>query len=210
MSSTEVFYTELTATHQEAACRLMAKAFGSREPLVLHLGITEEEMYEFLVLALGTVRSSRSTIALADDKVIGLLLAESFADDPITLTPAQEERFAPIFELLNQMAEEFFVRHPVPRDQVHHQLMVSVDEGYKRHKVCENMIQHNNAMAAKKGFRYCLAEVTGPISQNVAIERCGYTLDRKYTYAELSQGAAARFQDMKLSEFCGLVWRTLH
>jgi ribosomal protein S18 acetylase RimI-like enzyme len=197
----------MATNERDRVAGLVAEAFAEREPLALHFGVTKNEMFQFCRPLLEAERDLFSVVAIDEkqDRVAGALICESFSCPEPAWEPDVLQRLEPILSFLQDLDHLFFSQCSIHPNEVFHDFMLATATEYCGRGIAAGLVRESNALARSKGFKYCLAETTGPISRHIFVEKLGYREQLVLKY-EQPDGPFAGFGP---SRFCSLVVKEL-
>lgn len=124
---------KISNEHFRQASNCLAKGF-LREPMTQVLNITFEEMKTFCdaVITFAIEKTNLSFIAVdQDNNVIGVIINKDFIENPIDENIKLNEKFFPIFKLLDELDLTFQKTRKITKGEYFHSLMIAVDEDCK-------------------------------------------------------------------------------
>jgi ribosomal protein S18 acetylase RimI-like enzyme len=163
-------YGIYAAPDMPALARLLAEVFSQRDPLGVAAGLSSAELEAYVLLLCPKAAAEGLTVvARRTDtrELVGAMLTE----DSASAVPDGMERispkFAPIFDILDQLGTEYHAnRTPHPGESLH-LLLLGVAEPYTGQGVAQHLIAMCLEHGAHKGYRLAVTEATGKISQHI-------------------------------------------
>ena len=141
------------SAHTDAMAALVADVFTTRDPPAVAAGLTNGDFEAFVrLLCPRAAAEGLSVVArsAATGQLIGALLADDPAGAPLQLPEPLARRFAPIFDILGQLDDEYRAQQPPAPGPMLHIFLVGVHErwcgrGIGRHLVAR-CIENGAAM----------------------------------------------------------------
>ncbi len=150
--------------------RLLAQVFSDSDPPAVAMGLSFEEMEQFLQLVVpNVIPDGLSVIARIKDngKLAGVMLSDEFAS-PLPLDQSQiSSKLLPILSMLDGLDEQFRRGKIVSPGQYLHLFMLGVDREFAGHGVGQGVVKVCLDNAAHIGYRIALTEATGRVSQHI-------------------------------------------
>ena len=166
----------MAAADLDEAASIVAEAFASGDPMALALGLTVADMRRMLdPLLRQNIADGLSVVAcdgLASGRVVGCLLSERFGG---AMSEAWDEdiqdRFAPIFRLLEELDSSFFSAFPGhdPKDYLHECMLACHPDAGGR-GVGSALLRASAEVGRRHRFRGAIAEATGR-SRSISLSR---------------------------------------
>lgn len=149
---------------------LLAQVFSDADPPAVAMGLSFDEMKQFLELVVPNVISDGLTItARSNDagKLAGVMLSDDFVS-PLPLDPGQmNPKLLPIMSMLDTLDEQFRTGKTISPRRYLHLFMLGVDSHFAGRGVAQGVVETCIDNAAQLGYRVALTEATGPVSQHV-------------------------------------------
>ena len=142
-------------------------------------------------------------------KLVGCLISEDFASvapDGIESLPSE---FDPILALLDALGREYKDSHPCRKNELLHEFLMGVYSEYTGRSIGYNLVAANHLLGQLKGFRGAIAEVTGPVSQRIFVDKHHYQILDSINYKEFEFRGKAYFEEILDCESCQLVHKEL-
>ncbi len=154
----------------EEIVRLLATVFSESEPPTVAMGLSFQDLEQFLQLftpraiadGLTVVARSRDTRNLA-----GTLLTDDFASPPALDLNQISAKFLPIFSMLQTLDERFRTGKTISAGEYLHLFMLGVDGRFAGCGIGQGLVKACLDNGFRKGYRIALTEATGRISQRV-------------------------------------------
>lgn len=201
----------LNEQYAEQAAVILAKAF-MEEPMQTVLDTTLEDNLEFMRhVVRHSIPTGLSVMAIdtTTDQVVGVNINKDLLEEPIGAEDSFSDKLLPIFELLDQLDQEFHKRYKVQANEVHHNLMMATDTNYRNNDLSSGFMKLCTDIAREKGFKTMLAEVTGPISFHITTQKLGFEEVYAIKYANFCFNGNYPFKGIKNAEYCHLVQRPI-
>jgi GNAT superfamily N-acetyltransferase len=191
----------------DLVAEMVAHVFAEREVLALQLGLTRVDMTKFCKPLMEAGRAEFSLVAFDEDQdtMAGALIAETFSCPEPEWDEHTRVRMQPILAFLDDADNRFFAGSSIPRDQVFHEFMLATASDYSGRGIATSLVRESNKLARHKGFKYCLAETTGPISRRILVEKLGYREQLVIAY----DSAGGLLAGLGASKFCSVVMKEL-
>jgi len=165
-----VDYALAQSSDSDDIIRLLAQVFSEADPPAVAMGLSLDEMKEFLQAVvpgiipdgLTVVARSRDTGALA-----GVMLSDDFASPPAP-TPGQiNAKLLPILSMLESLDEQFREGKNISPGQFLHLFMLGVNGQFAGRGVAQGLVETCVDYGSRKGYRMALTEATGRVSQHI-------------------------------------------
>ena len=177
----------LDESHIFKASNCLAKGF-LREPMAEILKITFQEMLEFCtkVISKAAFSSKLSVVAkhATTGDILGVCINKDLLDSPLKEDDVINEKFYPIFELLDDLDAKYQNKNAVNNKEVLHTIMIVVDSDVKTKNLSSELLKTSFEIAQKKGYKIAMMEATGAISQHIAMNKFGYKEFCSVKYAD--------------------------
>lgn len=154
----------------EAIVRLLATVFSESEPPAVAMGLSFQDLEQFLRLfAPRAIAGGLTLVARSRDKekLAGVLLSDDFASPPALELNQISPRFLPIFSMLETLDEQFRKGTTILAGEYLHLFMLGVDGQFAGRGIGQGLVQACLENGLRKGYRMALTEATGRVSQRV-------------------------------------------
>ena len=198
------------ATH---AIRCFATTFPAHEPMTKHLRISQEVFHQFAEMVVHKAVIAGLSISAKDlytGNLLGCLISEDFEGNPPADLEYIHPDFDPIFALLDTLDRSYRSQHLSFPNEILHEFMMSVYPDHKGRSIGYNLVAASHALGRKKGFKSAIAEVTGPISQSVFIDKHEYQVLEEIAYNNFEFDCRLCFAGITDSTHCKLVHKDLY
>ena len=203
----------------DAALRLYARCFHGREPLMRHMGFSEERMVYLARLMHLNQRNDSLQKGLwwlardvaAEGAPIGLVLCGDILDEmpdepPKELTPEEMAKVPALMALLEDVRGPLSQKAPIEPGECLHVAALGVLEGYGGMGVATALLRAAVAQGAEVGFRVAASVCTVAASRRCH-EKCGFVCLRSVQYNRFESQGARPFEGMEGS--CHLMRKVL-
>ena len=207
----EIRIEVLSKKHIIEAANCLAEGF-LREPMTLALDIEFVEILEFTQHAVSkTVNEGLSLVAVDvdSDSVIGVSINKDLLDELVNEDDVFLMKLSPIFNLLEQLDEEYRANHEVKRNEIFHGLMIVADQKSKFGNIAFQLLEKSYELAKENDFSKMMVEATGPISQNVAAKKLGFTEFASVNYSDFEFEGDRIFSEIIDVSTCKLLVKEL-
>jgi len=190
---------------------LIAQVFSESEPPARAMGLSSQELEQFLeevaptVIPLGLTVIARTVDTGA---IAGALFTEDFGDlpriDPCRISP----KFLPIFALLELLDEQFRKDAIITRGKLLHLFMLAVDQQFAGRGIGQELIKACIENGFRRGYRRALTEATGKTSQHIfrktgflqrfSVNYRSFLYDNKLVFACIQEHEAAMLMDRSI------------
>lgn len=197
---------KLNQQHFSQAANCLASGF-LREPMSQIQQISLKEMLEFCESVIGfAINNALSFVALDQEmNVIGVIINKDFVESPIAENIEINDKFIPIFDLLEKLDAQFQKNLSVEKGIYFHSLMIAVDENTTIKNISTLLQNASFEEAIQLGFKFAVLEATGPISQHIAKNKFGYKIAIELKYKDYKFNNKAIFKDIETNESCQLL-----
>lgn len=154
----------------EEIVRLLATVFSESEPPAVAMGLSFQDLEQFLRLfAPRAIAGGLTLVARSRDKekLAGVLLSDDFASPPALELNQISPRFLPIFSMLETLDEQFRKGTTILAGEYLHLFMLGVDGQFAGRGIGQGLVQACLENGLRKGYRMALTEATGRVSQRV-------------------------------------------
>jgi hypothetical protein len=210
---TEVVYKVLDGTHGEAVVECVARLFAEREPMVLALGLSVDQMRPFVTLICErAVEEELSVVALdaATGQLLGGLLATDFGAEAQPEAADWQracEPLLPVLELLGQLEQPFRAVEDLSPGKYLQVLMaasLSPSRG-----IYTRLREEAHRRAARRGFTHVVGEPSGVATQHVLVHKWQQQVVAEVCYRDFEFDGERVFQAISEPQSCVLTVGTL-
>lgn len=191
------------------ALDVVTEAFINYEPMTAFKKVTPEAFQHFAGLLLPKADSEQLTIVARDPEsgdIIGAMISEDIGNPPPEGLDTLDERFGPIFTLLEQLGNTYFETKPEPKPgEYAHLFMVGTRHTRKSRGVGINLVNLAVENARNRGYRIAFAETTGVISQHVFKNHIGFQQRHEIFYNDFDYEGEKVFAKIEGHPSCMLV-----
>jgi ribosomal protein S18 acetylase RimI-like enzyme len=188
----------------------VVRNFARREPMTKLLGISEKECRDFFSQI--TLKAANEKLSLvARNRQTGQLMGCLIADDPGYISDSPNEdskssKFDAIFAILDKVTEPLKTSNGIPKNTYYHVFMLAVEETFRNQRVGELLLLASLKLGKEKGFKFAIAESTGPGSARLRPEHANtpnfveyrtFQYKGEYPFKELEGGVALFVHDLK-------------
>jgi hypothetical protein len=200
---------QLNEQYASQAVTVLTKGF-MQEPMQSVLDTTWDDISEFMEQVVQhTLPTGQSIVAidLATDKVVAVSVNKDLLKAPIGGDFAFSDRLLPIFELLDQLDNQYHQHYTVAPNEVFHCFMMATDSDYRNKDISRLFFNRCAAIAQTNGFKTMLAEATGEISMYIINQKCGFEKLYSIKYADFEFNGTYPFKDLGNEACCYLLHR---
>lgn len=150
--------------------RLLARVFSESEPPALAMGLSPQELEQFLdAIAPAVIPEGLTVIARSMDTgtLAGVLFTDDFGNPPGIDLCRISPKFLPIFAMLELLDEQFRKEVTICRGKFLHLFMLVVDGQFAGRGIGQELIKACIENGCRRGYRRALTEATGKISQHI-------------------------------------------
>jgi ribosomal protein S18 acetylase RimI-like enzyme len=204
-------YSVATKSDSDDVIRLIARVFSESEPPAVAMGLSFDDMKQFLQLVVPSVIPDGITvIARANDtgKLAGVMLCDDFASPPALDLNQISPKFLPILSMLEELDSQFRRAKTILPGQFLHLFMLAVDGGFAGQGVGQGMVQACVENGARKGYRSGVTEATGRVSQHIfrkngfadrfSLSYCDFRYDDKLAFTSIQEHEKAILMERSL------------
>ncbi len=176
----EITYELFQEKHLEQTINCLVNVLTNAEPMLAAMKLTPSEFYPFAE-AICSQAIPNNFSHIAKDSATSQIIGTIISDDLSTELPSEiplgftEKSFA-IFQLLNELHEQYLIKKKPVTSQVFHILSLAVEEPYRNRNIANNLIRKNLEVARQENFSEVIVEASGNISQH---------LFRKYGFEDI-------------------------
>ncbi len=207
-----IIYEVLDEQSVTQAIHCLTTTFPAYEPMTKCLGISQEVFYDFAEMFVQKTVRDNLSIAAKDrwtGKLLGCQISEDFHGEP----PAKLNRlypgFEPILALLDTLDSIYRITHHTHQNELY-EFMMGVYPEYKGRNIGYNLLKVSHMLGRMKGFTGAIAEVTGPISQRIFIEKHNYHVLEEIEYKRFNFHGRTCFEGIADCATCKLVYKELY
>ncbi len=165
-----VDYAVATLSDSDDIVHLLARVFSQSEPPAVAMGLSVEDMEQFLRLIVPKIVPDGLTVVSRSHEtgtLAGVLLTDDFATIPDVDLSQISPRFLPIFAMLERLDEQFRRGREISAGQYLHLFMLAVDARFAGCGIGQGLVEACVDNGSRKGYRTALTEATGRVSQHV-------------------------------------------
>jgi ribosomal protein S18 acetylase RimI-like enzyme len=211
MASQPVGYSVAGPSDSDEIVCLLAEVFSQSDPPAVAMGLSCNEMKQFLQLVVPRVIPDGLTVVARsgdDGRLVGVFLSDDFASPP-TVEPGQiGSKLLPIFSMLEILDEQFREGRTIAPGEYLHLFMLGVDAQFAGRGIAQGLVQACIDNGRRKGYRTALTEATGRVSQHI-FRKNGFTERCSVTYRDFVYENATVFASIREHEKAILMERLL-
>jgi len=207
---TTIQFVPMTVGHIEEVCKVVGRSF-TQEPMTESLHLSYEQVYrDFakVVEELGPKGMSIVAIDTTDGSIIGCCINKDFTMQPMCGDTDHSDALA-VFDLVDKLDDTVPELNNLKVGEMFHVYIVAVDRDHTKLNIGLNLVNKAEELARAGNFKQILAEVTGPISQHIFIDNCGYKEIGRVNYCDFEYHGKKVFECIKSVEACLLVRKDL-
>lgn len=204
----EIIYETLQAKDLEQTISCMVNTFPEAEPMTKALGITPDEFFLFAELFCKKAVNDGLSLVAKENKtgnVVAFSIAEDFTGEPPEGIEKINDKFHPIMALLNDLDEEYKKANRVDEGEFLHLFMIGACGPYRNRRIVTTLVEKHLQLAKAKKFSGAIAEVTGPISRHIFVDKFGFDEKLKINYTSYVYNGIIVFESIKDCSSCILV-----
>ena len=204
-------YAVANLSDSEDVARLLARVFSESEPPAVAMGLSCNEMSEFLQLVVPSVVPYGLTVVARSaetGRLAGVMLSDDFASPPALDLDRISPKLMPILTMLEVLDEQFRAGKTISAGQFLHLFMLGVDGEFGGGGVGQGLVQVSLRNAAGKGYRMALTEATGKVSQHI-FRKNGFSDRFSVAYQDFVYQGKAVFASIREHERVILMDRAL-
>ena len=208
-----IIYDVLDDQCATQAIHCLTTTFPANEPMTKHLGISGETFHDFAELFVQKAivdGLSMAAIDMLTGKLLGCLISEDSEGNPPEGLEHIHADFDPIFALLDKLNSFYTSTHLSYRNGLLHEFMMGVHSECKGRNIGSNLIMASHTLGRMQGFKGAIAEVTGPISQRIFIDKHHYQVLEEMKYCEFEYKGNPCFENIPDGATCKLVYKDFH
>ena len=206
-------YDVARAPDADEIVRVIAAAFSRFEPLAVAVGLSLEEMEDFLRPLMPAAIDQGLTIVARREgstELAGALLNDDLAS-PLPIDPSRiNAKYLPIIALLGRLDEQYQAGRTIAPGEYLNLFMLAADERFKGRGIGQGLVKATLDLGSKKGYRTAVTEATASASQHIFralgfVERfpivySDFPYERKAAFASIPDPLSAILMDKSLSE----------
>ena len=165
-----VDYVVAKPSDSDDIIRLLARVFSESEPPAVAMGLSFDDMKQFLQFVVPSVIPDGLTvISRSNDtgKLAGVMLSDDFASPPALDLGQINSKLRPILSMLEILDEQFRTGRSISAGECLHLFMLGVDGQFAGCGVGQGLVQACVDNGYRKGYRTALTEATGRVSQHI-------------------------------------------
>ncbi len=189
----------------EQTIECAAETFA-REPMTKKMEIPPDDYKIFARLFCEkAVADGLSVVAVDDDSgdVMGFMLSDDFMDDPPDLGNVNKG-FGPILTLLDDLDNKYKDANDIQSGELLHLFMLGISDKFAGSGVGKSITIEGMKLAQSKGFKGCILEATGVVSQHIA-KKSGFEELDEVQYESFKFDGEAVFADIQGHVSCKLM-----
>ena len=194
----DVEYGVLRAADLDCMVQLVAKAFSSADPPAVAMGLTAQDLAQFLrTIAKHGAEAGLTTVARlrSTGEVVGAMLSDDFAAPPAVDLNAIARGFRPIFAMLEQLDRQYLPNEPAELGKYVHLFMLAVDARFAGQGLAQGVVRLCLENARKQGYRRAVTEATGVVSQHL-FRKLGFQERCRIAYQNFQYDGEAVFSSI--------------
>lgn len=163
-------YAVAQLSDSDDVIRLLAQVFSDSDPPAVAMGLSFDEMKQFLQpVVRNVIPDALTVVARSKDtgRLAGVMLSDDFASPPAMDLGQISSKLLPILSMLDDLDERFCSEKTIAPGQFLHLFMLGVDARFAGRGVAQGVVKACIDSAAQKGFRTALTEATGSVSQHI-------------------------------------------
>lgn len=184
----DVRYGRLDMNSLEEVALLIGKSFSISDPMAIARQLSVQDFHAY-ILSLGAWLSAAGLSVVARDErsqqLIGALIAGDFAADSPLLAEQINDKFAPIFALLQSLEDYYKRSRDINLGQYLHLYMLAVLPQHRGKGIARTLVSVALEHGARQGFGTALTEAANPISQHVFV-KAGFAPRQQVSYEEFT------------------------
>ena len=207
-----IVYEVLKDQDVGGAIHCLTTTFLTGEPMTRSLGISPRTFQDLAELICTKAASDGISVAAKDydtGAMVGCLMSEDFEGELLDPPDTVPSDFAPFLALLSSLDENYKKAHPSYRNDLLHEFMMGVYPEYKGRNIGYHLVEANNQLGRMQGFKGAIAEVPGPISQRIFIDKHHYQVVDAIKYKDFRFQGKPCFEGIVDCDSCKLVYKDL-
>ena len=165
-----ITYSVYTVDHADELVRLLSEVFVHGDPPAMAVDLTASEFQSFVKLLCPRAATDGLTIIARDaatGEMVGALLSEDASAPAPQGMDQLSPKFAPIFDILDELVAEYRANRPPPSGECAHLFLLGVSARHTGRGIARQLIATCLAQAVAKGYRVAVTEATNTTSQHV-------------------------------------------
>lgn len=208
----EIVYDVLDEQSVTQAIHCLITTFPDNEPMTKSLGISQDAFQDLAEIFVRKTAIDGLSIAAKDrwtGKLLGCQISEDFEGEPPGGLEHLHSDFNPILALLNTLDSHYKSSHLIFPNELLHEFMMGVYPEHKGRNIGYNLLKASHILGRMKGFKGAIAEVTGPISQRIFVDKHHYQVLKEIKYHQFKFHGNACFKGIGEYAACQLVYKDL-
>lgn len=200
----------MTAAHVNEVCNVVGQSF-TKEPMTEALDLTYEQVradFAKVVEEIGPKGMSTVAVDTTSGRIVGCCLNKDFTMQPMEDGESHSDTLA-VFDLVDELDDTAPELKTLAPGDMFHVYILAVDSDYKKQHIGDLLVQEAEKLAREGNFKQSIAEVTGPVSQHIFIDKCDYQEIGRVNYKEYSFNGDKVFENIDSCEACLLVRKDL-
>jgi ribosomal protein S18 acetylase RimI-like enzyme len=165
-----VNYSICEARDSDEMAQLLGEAFSHRDPPAMATGLTPSEFQGFVRLFFPRAGADGLTM-VARSSETGEMIGALLTEDPVSPSPDGMDqlgaKFNPIFDILEQLGEEYRRGRTVSPGESLHLFLLGVAERFAGQGVAQHLVAACLENGARRGYRVAVTEATNKVSQHI-------------------------------------------
>jgi ribosomal protein S18 acetylase RimI-like enzyme len=206
----DIQYLPMTSEHVEEVCNVVGRSF-TKEPMTEALHLSYEQVrsdFAKVVEEIGPKGMSTIAVDTTNGQIVGCCLNKDFTMQPMGDDTDHSDALA-VFDLVDELDDQVPELKALEPGHMFHVYILAVDSDYGKLDIGLNLVQKAEELARADNFKQMLAEVTGPISQHIFRDNCGFEEIGRVNYKDFEYHGAHVFECIKSVEACLLVQKDL-
>ncbi|MEW5802357.1 MAG: hypothetical protein AB1847_09670 [bacterium] len=196
------------ANDREQVISCLASTFSESEPMTKTLKIAPSELLGLAELICNEAISKGVSLVAKDNRtgrIAAFSLAGDFTDWPPQGIERVNAKVFPILALVSDLDEEYKKNRKIMPGEIFHLSFLGSCGHYKKRKIATTIVRKHLQLAQVKGFTCAVAEVTGPASQHILIDKFGFVEKCRIDYKSYLYCGVRVFENIKDVSSCFLV-----
>lgn len=166
-------FLPLADIHKAQTIDVMTRAFCDDEPMTLYLGVPYDAYRHFAnQVVTKAIADKLSIVAIHEGNVVACAIVEDLAS-PVELNQL-DEKFTPIFTLLEKLGDGFFKDKKIKPNHIAHLFITAVDEKYRHQGLSREVNLRASELAAQKKFDFVYCEFTNFLNEKGTLRYLNY------------------------------------
>ncbi len=205
-----IAFRVMTEGDMAISTMLLAKEFANNDPLAVALNLSVCEMEEMIQPLLRAALAEQLSVVAYDptdpDKILGCILSKKLGASVETVWSDDiTHRFGAVFGLIDELHHRYFIDDAsLGGQKLVHEAMVATDAATAGRGVAQGLLRASAANGKLRGYSGAVAELTGPISQHVFINKHGYLPVAKVNYRSFKFRGVEPFASIGSVDSCVL------